>query len=119
VQSVAMRDTEHSSRQVAGYRVCLDAAAAYRLGVADPDREKLVSLCEQVLSGDMTIDDLDQAWPAPVGNPSLARLREALEDGIEHAPVDPQGGVNVERWQTMPEYDDIEFYLQTLREAVD
>jgi hypothetical protein len=97
---------------------CLGAPAAYFDGVADPDRDGLISLCEQVLSAEITLDDLQRAWPDPVENPSLARLREALEDGIEHTPgYWFRPGVNKRRWQKTPEYGDIGFYLQRLREA--
>jgi hypothetical protein len=87
--------------------------------VGDPDRDVLISLCERVLSAEMTLDELQRAWPDPVESPALAPLREALEDGIEHTPGDSFRGVHNRRWQQMPEYDDIGSYLQRLREAKD
>lgn len=85
--------------------------------VSDPERDALISLCERVLSAEMTVDELQRDWPGPVENPALVSLREALEDGIEHTPVDSTGGLHERRWQQTPEYDDIAFYLQRLREA--
>jgi hypothetical protein len=66
--------------------VCLEAVAAYLDGVGDPDRDVLISLCERVLSAEMTLDELQRAWPDRVESPALGPLREALEDGIEHTP---------------------------------
>jgi hypothetical protein len=84
----------------------------------DPERAALISLCERALSAEMTLEELQRAWPEPVENPSLAPLREALEDGIEHTPSFLyRRGVNMRAWRRSPEYDDIESYVQQLRDA--
>jgi hypothetical protein len=86
--------------------------------VPDPQRDVLISLFDRVLSGRMTLDEFERAWPEPVENAGLAPLREALEDGIEHTPSYPfRRGVNVEAWQRSPEYADIVSHLRQLREA--
>jgi hypothetical protein len=75
--------------------------------VADPERHVLISLCQQVLAGQLWLDDLDRAWPEPVDNPALAPLREALEDAVEHTPgywYHP--GVNIRAWRRSPQYAD-------------
>ena len=79
----------------------------------DPSRDALISLCERVLSAEITLDELERAWPEPVESAGLASLRETLEDAIEHTPADPRPG------RTPPEYDDVRFYLGRLREASD
>jgi hypothetical protein len=72
---------------------------------------------ERALAGEMGFEELSQAWPLPVENGALVPLREALEDGIGHTPVDrSRAGVDLEAWDQMPEFSDIEFYLRRLKE---
>ena len=86
----------------------------------DPNRDVLISLCERALRADMTLDELERAWPEPVQNGALRPLREALEDGIEHTPgYFLRRGVNVRAWQRSPEYADILHHLERLRDAKD
>lgn len=86
----------------------------------DPDRELLISLCERVLTGEMTLDEFDRAWPEPVENPALGPLRDALEDGIEHTPGFLfRRGVNIPVWHRSPEYAEIMSHLRRLREPED
>jgi hypothetical protein len=95
-------------------------AAAYVDDVPDPNRDVLISLCERALRADVTLDDLERAWPEPVENSALRPLREALEDGIEHTPgYFLRRRVNVRRWKSSPEYADIVSHLRRLRDARD
>jgi hypothetical protein len=88
--------------------------------VPDPKRDVLISLCERVLSAQMTLDEFERTWPEPVENACLVPLREALEDGIEHTPgYLIRRGVNIRAWQRSPEYADIVSHLRQLREAKD
>jgi hypothetical protein len=95
-------------------------SGAYVDGVPDPKRDVLISLCERVLSAQMTLEEFERTWPEPVENAPLAPLREALEDGIEHTPGYLfRRGVNIQAWQRSPEYADIVSHLRQLREATD
>jgi hypothetical protein len=95
-------------------------AGAYVGGVPDPKRDVLISLCERVLSAQMTLDQFERAWPEPVENAALAPLRETLEDAIEHTPGHLfRRDVNVRAWERSPEYADIVSHLERLRAAKD
>jgi hypothetical protein len=86
--------------------------------VSDPGRDVLISICERVLSAQLTLDEFERAWPEPAEDPSLAPLRAALEDGIEHTPgYWFRPGVDMRAWQRSPEYGEIESYLRSLRQA--
>jgi hypothetical protein len=85
--------------------------------VGDSDRRSLILLCERALAGEIGLGELSQAWPLPVENGALVPLREVLEDGIVHTPVDrSRAGVDLEALEQMPEFSDIEPYLRLLKE---
>jgi hypothetical protein len=88
--------------------------------VPDPKHDVLISLCERVLSAQMTLDEFERAWPEPVETAALAPLREALAEGIEHTPgYFLRRGVNIRAWQRSPEYADLVSHLRRFREAKD
>jgi hypothetical protein len=75
-----------------------------------------IRLCEVVLRGEITYPELEQRWPDLPSDPLLRRVREDLFDAVEHTPGDPTtGAVDIPKWKTQPEYDDVRLALRHLR----
>jgi hypothetical protein len=67
---------------------------------------------------EISLDEFWETWPQPAGDPALAPVREALEDGITHTPDHfLRRGVVFKAWRRSPEYSDLEAELHRLKEA--
>jgi hypothetical protein len=77
----------------------------------------VIALLERALRAEIDLNDLVELWPQQPREPYLVEVREDLESALEHIP----GGdstpwrPDLERWQQMPEYGDLQLHLSRLR----
>jgi hypothetical protein len=88
-----------------------------RLAMPGMTLTDIIALLERALRAEVDLDQVAELWPHLPADPYLLEVRDDLEFALEHVPQTKTRPwrADLEQWERMPEYDDLQMHIARLR----